>query len=71
MPTVAITALAMIATLGVRQCAWMAATPLGKTPSSAQANISRDTASSMPGRSLMSETAAPATIASVHPGEST
>ena len=43
-PTVAIAALSRMATCGVRKRVCTAATPAGKMPSSAHANISRDTA---------------------------
>ena len=57
------------ATWGVCHRGWTAATPRGKTPSSAQANMRRDTARSIAGRSFASATAAPATMSTVQPGE--
>jgi hypothetical protein len=63
--------LSTIATCGVCRVACTLATARGKMPSSAHANMSRDTASSIAGRSFVSAIAAPATISTVHPGAST
>ena len=54
---------------GVRRTGWTIAIRLGKIPSSAHANMSRETPRSIAGRSLVSAIAAPATISTVHPGE--
>ena len=70
MPSVAMPALARIATCGVRKRGCTAAIARGKIPSSAHANIRRDTASSIAGRSLINATAAPETITTVHAGGS-
>jgi hypothetical protein len=48
---------------------WTPAAQAGKIPSRAQANIRRDTLNSMPGRSLISATAAPAVMAARPRGE--
>ena len=55
-----------MATRGVWKRGWTEATARGTMPSSAQANISRETPSSIAGRSFASATAAPATIATGH-----
>ena len=69
-PIDAIAPLATSATCGVRRFGCTAATPRGKIPSRPHANMSRETASSIAGRSLMSAMAAPATIATVQPAGS-
>ena len=69
MASVAIAALTMMATCGVRNTGCTAATARGKMPSSAQANIRRDTASSIAGRSLASATAAAAMMTRSRTGQ--
>ena len=64
-------ALATMATCGVRSRGCTRDTACGKMPSSAHANISRDTPSSIAGRSLMRATAALDTMTTVQNGGST
>ncbi len=63
MPSEAIVALGTMATRGVWNRGCTEATTRGTMPSSAQANIRRETPSSIAGRSFTSATAAPATTA--------
>ncbi len=55
---------------GVCQRGWTRATAAGKMPSSAHANMRRDTESSIAGRSFKSAIAAPATMTTVQTGSS-
>ena len=70
MPSVAMPPLAMMATCGVRKTGCTEAIARGKIPSAAQANIRRETASSIAGRSFASATAAAEMMITVQNGGS-